>query len=421
MSAYMDQQFKAFGSAQVLIVLKQPTGAAAAAASASSLSKHFQPVEEGPFASLATSMSLHSGGGGGGRRAKVRTPGPMRVYEHLGLAYGTVDREGLAALRKEEQVSKVLSAPEFSLIRPTEVRADATLKTVSTWGIAALEAPKLWKKDITGKGVLVGHLDTGADGRHEALKDAIAEFAEFDPFGVLVTPTPKPFDSAEHGTHTAATIAGRPIESGGKTQNIGVAPGASLACALVIEGGDVVARILGGMNWAVGKGVRVLSMSLGLRGFHDDFQVVTQILRNKNVLPIFAVGNEGAGSSRSPGNYPEALSVGAHDKAGVVADFSSSQRFDRKDDPFVPDLVAPGVDVISAKPGGGLQSMDGSSMATPHIAGLAALLIQALPGASPDQIEAAIFKSCEGGPGLPEELANRGTPNAVRALEHLLS
>ena len=74
----------------------------------------------------------------------------------------------------------------------------------------------------------------------------------------------------------------------------------------------MIARVLGGMNWAVGKGIRILSMSLGLRGFRDDFRVVTQILRDRNVLPVFAIGNEGAGSSRSPGNYPEALSVGAH-------------------------------------------------------------------------------------------------------------
>ena len=170
----------------------------------------------------------------------------------------------------------------------------------------------------------------------------------------------------------------------------------------------MIARVLGGMNWAVGKGIRILSMSLGLRGFRDDFEVVTQILRDRNVLPVFAIGNEGAGSSRSPGNYPEALSVGAHDRQGLIADFSSSQRFGRSDDPLVPDLVAPGVDIISARPGGGFQSMDGTSMATPHVAGLAALLLQAMPNATPDQIEEAIFASCERGPGLPEELANRG-------------
>ena len=145
-----------------------------------------------------------------------------------------------------------------------------------------------------------------------------------------------------------------------------------MSSAIVIEGGEVVARVLGGMDWALSQGAQVLSMSLGFRGWWEDFIPIIQILRSQNVLPIIAVGNENAGTSRSPGNYPDVLSVGAHDKNRTVAPFSSSQRFKRDNEPIVPDLVAPGVDVISARPGGGYQSMDGSSMATPHVAGLAA-------------------------------------------------
>ena len=96
------------------------------------------------------------------------------------------------------------------------------------------------------------------------------------------------------------------------------------------------------------------------------------MLRARGILPVFAVGNEGPGTSRSPGNYSEALSVGASDEDDLVADFSSSQQFRRPGDPRVPDIVAPGVGVISTVPGGGFAEKDGSSMATPHIAGLAA-------------------------------------------------
>jgi subtilisin len=189
----------------------------------------------------------------------------------------------------------------------------------------------------------------------------------------------------------------------------------------VIEGGDVVARVLGGMDWAVGLGVRILSLSLGLRGFWEDFLPLTRLLRERNVLPVFAVGNEGPGTSRSPGNYPEALSVGASDRDGRVADFSSSQRFRRRREPLVPDLVAPGVDVVSARPGpgGGYQAMDGTSMATPHVAGLAALLIEARPDRSAAEIEAAIFRSCERARGMTRPRANRGMPDALRALAAL--
>ena len=144
-----------------------------------------------------------------------------------------------------------------------------------------------------------------------------------------------------------------------------------------------------------------------------------RVLRRRNVLPIFAVGNEGPGTSRSPGNYAEAISVGAYDRRKRVADFSSSQRFQRSVDAQVPDLVLPGVGVISARPGGGFQSMDGTSMATPHLAGLAALLLEAHPNHTLDAVESAIFNSCARPTGMLLSRGNRGIPDATRALDLL--
>src|SRR5205814_8489337 len=96
-------------------------------------------------------------------------------------------------------------------------------------------------------------------------------------------------------------------------------------------------------EWVISQGARILSMSLGFRDYHDDFLAVTQILRQRGILPVFAAGNEGPGTSRSPGNYAEALSLGAMGADEKVADFSSSRRFDRPSNPLVPDLVANGV------------------------------------------------------------------------------
>jgi len=146
------------------------------------------------------------------------------------------------------------------------------------------------------------------------------------------------------------------------------------------------------------------------------FLPLTQLLRQKGILPVFAVGNEGPGSSRSPGNYDEALSVGASAEDNSVPNFSSSRQFTTW---LVPDVVAPGVEVISAMPGGGFQEMDGSSMATPHIAGLAALLWSAVPAATVDQVEQAIFTSCQKLPTEPDSRQNRGVPDAVAALAEL--
>jgi len=121
---------------------------------------------------------------------------------------------------------------------------------------------------------------------------------------------------------------------------------------------------------------------------------VARRLRQLGMLPVFAIGNEGIGTSRSPGNYPETLSVGAIDQNRRVAPFSGSVRFNRDRDPIQPDVVAPGVGIISAKPGGGYYSMDGTSTAAPHVAGVAALLWQAKPDATADQIELAIRQTC---------------------------
>ena len=391
------QQLNATGVAQVIVVLKP-------AASLTALTRTFSSSQLSQRAALMAAGVAASPQGKGGA---------VRYFSNLGVMYGTVDREGVAALRANANVESVMGAPAFSLIRPTRLE-DARLTEDITWGITSLGVEAAWAQGLTGKGVRVGHLDTGVDGKHPALKGAIAAFAEIDAYGGLKKPAPKPYDTDEHGTHTAATIAGRPVR--GKT--VGVAPGATLASALVIEGGDPVARVLGGLDWALDQGIKVLSMSLGFRGFWEDFLPIMRILRSRGVLPVIAVGNEGPGTSRSPGNYSESLSVGAVDERLKVADFSSSQRFKRKEDPIVPDLVGPGVGIISAKPGGGYQQMDGTSMATPHLAGLAALLFEAKSSATVEEVEEALLASC--GPAGARARAGHGFPNAKKALAALM-
>lgn len=339
-----------------------------------------------------------------------------RYYPQLGVMFGAVDATGLAALRRDARVIEVLGAPPLRLIRPRRARPAAEPGR-ATWGITALRVAALHRQGLTGRGTLVGHLDTGVDAAHPSLRGAVQHFAEFDPLGREVRPAPRPWDSEGHGTHTAGTIAGRRV---GRT-HVGVAPGAELASAMVIEGGEVVARVLGGMDWAVGLGVRVLSMSLGFTGWWSDFLPLTRILRERGILPVFAAGNEGPGQSRSPGNYPDVLSVGACTRNGHVAEFSSSQRFRRAKDPVVPDVVAPGVGIVSARAGGGYESLDGTSMATAHVAGLAALLLEARPDRTVDQLERAILRSCRLGPGMTAARANRGLPNAVEALKLIMS
>jgi subtilisin len=411
MASQLDATLAAAGQAKVLVTLKKEALAdVSAAAAATSMSANFVA----PSAALARSLAAVASRAAS--RGKARPLPKVKVFPNLGLAIGYADKEGVAALRADRRVSKVEQAPEPSLIRPT-VAAKAKSPVNVTWGLRRLGVPAIWKAGFTGKGVLVGHLDTGVDGSHPSLKSAIAVFAEFDLAGNQV-PGANATDSGQHGTHTAGTIAARP-RKGGKVA-FGVAPGAKLASAMVIEGGQVIDRILAGMDWVVGQKAKILSMSLGLRGFTPAFQALTDALRAAGVLPIFAVGNEGPLSSRSPGNYGNVLSIGAIDTSDEVADFSSSEQFARPDDPLVPDIVAPGVGVISCVPGRGFATMDGTSMATPHIAGLAALMLGALPSATDGDLERAILASCKRPSGMLKDRGNRGVPDGVKAIETLV-
>ena len=400
--ASIAQELNNLGFASVLAVTGKDNRS-----DASQLRHHFKKEPNSQFGSASLAASS----------ADPKRPTAVdsaRVYPNLGIVYGTVDRSGLAALKADPRVSSVKPAPQLSLIRPV---AGAGVVGKDVWGIDALGVRELWDQGLSGEGIRVAHLDTGIDATHPALRKALAKFTEIDDSGREL-PGAGPRESDDvlgHGTHTAATLAGRAVAG----RKVGVAPKAELYSAMVIEGGDTVARVLGGMNWAIGEGVRVLSMSLGIRGLITDFLDVIGVLRDSGVLPVIAVGNEGPGTSRSPGNYPLALSVGAHDSAKHIWDQSSSQQFVRRSQPLVPDVVAPGVDVVSAQSGGGWHTLSGTSMATPHVAGLAALLLQAKPETTVAKLEKAIFASARLGT-IDKNRGGRGAVDARRALAALL-
>jgi subtilisin len=406
----VESRWEATQSALARYFVSSPVDPAAAIRKAAAIEFELGPSEGGIAVELVKAPRASRGRGPG--RGPV--PGTYRFYRNLGVAFGTVDQEGLYGLQKDDQVEAVVEAPALSLVQPVQT-ATVGFRAGLTWGLRALNIPALWAEGLTGKGVLVGHLDTGVDVRHPVLIAAVSSFAEFDRLGDEVDPAPAPHDSATHGTHTAATIAGRSW----KGRSVGVAPEATLAAGIVIEGGVVVARILSGLEWAINSGVRVLNLSLGLRGWNPSFQRLTQRIRARDIVPIFAIGNEGPGHSRSPGNYEQSFSVGACDSRLRVPSFSSSQTFVRGTKPVVPDVIAPGVRVVSARAGGGWSSKDGSSMATPHIAGLAALLRSARPAAPASAVEDAIRDSCTPVPEIAAERVAWGIPNGRTALQLL--
>ena len=402
MDAVVKRNLGALGYAQVLVVWKTTAFAKKQIAVGNLLSRHFMKAVPGLGLTAYTLLARP----------------PVRHFPRLGISLGYVDRIGAQALNTDKAVKSIYNADQLSLIRPvgpSVPNASAAETTAQlTWGLQRLGVQALWNQGFTGAGVRVGHLDTGVDGTHPALAGRIASFAEFD-FNGDEVPGSTSHDTDVHGTHTAGTICGD-VASGIK---IGVAPGAQLCSAIVIEGGDVLTRLLAGMEWILNQNVKVLSMSLGIRGFTPFLEQVTQSIVQNGVLPVFAIGNEGAGTSRSPGNYPEALSVGAMDQNDQVADFSSSITFDRILEPNVPIVIAPGVDVVSTMPGGGIQTLSGSSMATPHVAGIAALLFQAKPDATVEQMQQALQSTCIRLPGVDPSRQGFGLLNPAAILAAL--
>ena len=339
----------------------------------------------------------------------------MVHFPFLGIVHGTVDQAGLDRLADHDATHKMLHAAELGRIDPVASNDVVAPASELTWGLKRMQAAEIWQRGYTGQHIIVAHLDSGADLQHPALKTAIEKWAEFDTNGNRVNTNAPYSDGDDHGTHTAGTLGGRKVDG---SPIIGMAPDVELIDARIVGHGDTIARALAGMNWSLEKGARVLNLSVGFPGWKASFESIIKILRANHLLPVVAIGNDGADHTRSPGNFPTVLSVGATDEHDKVANFSSSHK---PGDPGIgPMVCAPGVKVLSAKPGGGYREQDGSSMATPHVAGLAALLFSARPDATIDEVEQAIIGSCTRPADEDAQRIGAGIPGGIAALEAII-
>lgn len=271
-------------------------------------------------------------------------------------------------------------------------RVEASLKE----SVPQVNAPQAWAQGYDGTGRKVAILDTGIDDTHPDLKNQVLAEQSFVPDQPVT-------DRNGHGTHVASTIAGTGAASGGDYK--GVAPGAKLLIGKVLsnEGSGADSGIIAGMEWAKAQGADVVSMSLG-SSLPDDgtdpmAQAVDSLSANGGPLFVIAAGNAyDAGSIGAPGSAAAALTVAAVDKQDGRAAFSSmgplSGSYGLK-----PDISAPGVDITAARSqalasGSGMyQTMSGTSMATPHVAGAAAILKQRHPEWTGQQLKDALMSS----------------------------
>ncbi|MEU8211701.1 S8 family serine peptidase [Micromonospora sp. NPDC049044] len=282
---------------------------------------------------------------------------------------------------------------------------------------AQIGAPKLWADGNTATGVDVAVLDSGADAEHPDLAGQIAESSSFVP------EEPDILDYKGHGTHVASTIAGTGAASGGVEK--GVAPGARLHIGKVLnsEGSGQNSWIIAGMEWAAREQkARIVSMSLGgeaTDGSDPMSQAVERLSAETGALFVIAAGNSGPASIGSPGAADSALTVGAVDSTDQLADFSS-QGPRAGDGGLKPEITAPGVDILAARShqvrgSGDYTVMSGTSMATPHVAGTAALVAAAHPDWTGQRIKEALVSTVKATPGYTPYQAGAGRVDAVAA------
>jgi subtilisin len=225
-------------------------------------------------------------------------------------------------------------------------------------GVSQIKAPQAWGCS-QGKGIAVAILDTGVDGAHPDLAANYKGGVSF----VAGEPTPEDFNG--HGTHCAGTVAA-PSNGAGV---IGVAPAASIYAVKVLAGdgsGDW-SNLIAGIDWSIRNKMRVLSMSLGGGGAPNALRTVCRAAWNRGLLLVAAAGNSGPGGDtvEFPAKYPTVIAVSAINSANVIADFSSRGE--------EVEICAPGVNILSTLPGGTYGRNSGTSMACPHVSGVAAL------------------------------------------------
>ncbi|MBT2226836.1 S8 family serine peptidase [Nonomuraea sp. NEAU-A123] len=314
--------------------------------------------------------------------------------------------DGAAVTVKTAETGKLWSALQpqpagLKANRPAKIWLDRRVKASLDQSVPLIGAPTAWQQGFDGAGTKVAVLDTGIDAGHPDFTGRIVATENF-------STTPDTTDVVGHGTHVASTIAGSGAASDGKYR--GVAPAASLLVGKVLDdyGYGELSWLIAGMEWASAQGADVVNMSLGVccgDGTDPTSQAVNELTRKYGTLFVAAAGNEGEPQTVSvPAAADKALAVGAVDKitGTTLAPFSSIGP--RLDDAAVkPNIVAPGVSIVAARSGASGQpsipgndrytSFSGTSMATPHVAGAAAVLAQQHPDWDADELSAALVST----------------------------
>ena len=283
----------------------------------------------------------------------------------------------IKAISTRDDVESIELDSEIHILEDFSLSTQVTQGQIdrATNAIKQINATNAWEIGIDGTGINVSVLDTGIYAAHPDIAGRIIKGYDF------VNNDNDPADDAGHGTHVAGTVGGN--GAGGTTT--GVAPNVSLLIAKVCNSGGwcLNSAIVDAIQWSVGNGADIISMSLGDSARSNAIHLAINNAINMEVVVIAAAGNEGpdSGTINYPGGEKNVIAVGAVGGSDVIAYFSSRGPITVDGEVLIkPDVSAPGVNINSllyTSSGYSGYTWSGTSMATPHVSGAAALLLQA--------------------------------------------
>jgi subtilisin family serine protease len=276
------------------------------------------------------------------------------------------------------------------------------------WGVTRIEASAVWNQGFQGQGVRVAVVDSLVDRNHPQLETRVV--AGYDFFGKSESWTIA--KGNDHGTHVAGIIAADPS----KGPLTGVAPQARVVAANFMdqEGAGNLADAVRAIEYSVANGARVINASWGGPCPSQTLEQSLKDLESRGVLFITASGNSGDDLDQTPSfpaayTMPTQITVAATGVSDLMTGWSNSSY-------RLVNLGAPGADILSTTPNNSFRFLSGTSMASPMVAGAAALLLSAVPEASPADIKQALLQSVD---VREYRVGTRGRLNVRKALEHL--